>query len=54
MQYDFHHNGLLPGVVMRWRYGIYDFEAYRDIHGYDFKSATKDFYAARLYLDYHF
>jgi hypothetical protein len=32
----------------------YDFEAYREIHGYDFKAATKDFYDARLYLDYHF
>lgn len=32
----------------------YDFEAYREIHGYDFKSASKDFYDARLYLDYHF
>jgi hypothetical protein len=110
LQYDFGHNGLLPGVVMRWRYGIYDlpdkliftdarqdrneatfdlrysftqksgfgiftemkglslqfrlaynnyrtdydFEAYREIHGYDFNTATKDFYDARLYLDYHF
>ena len=110
LQYDFGRNGLLPGVVMRWRYGIYDlpdklrftdarqdrdeatfdlrysftqksgfgiftemqglslqfrlaynnyrtdynFEAYRKIHGYDFQSATKDFYDARLYLDYHF
>ncbi len=110
LQYDFGRNGLLPGFVMRWRYGIYDlpdklsftdarqdrreatfdlrysftkktgfgiftemqglslqfrlaynnyrtdydFEAYREIHGYDFKSATKDFYDARLYLDYHF
>lgn len=110
LQYDFGRNGVLPGVVMRWRYGIYDlpdklsftdarqdrneatfdlrysftkktgfgiftemqgfslqfrfaynnyrtdydFEAYREIHGYDFKAATKDFYDARLYLDYHF
>jgi len=110
LQYDFGRNGLLPGFVMRWRYGVYDlpdkliftdarqdrreatfdlrysftqksgfgiftemqglslqfrlaynnyrtdydFEAYREIHGYDFKSATKDFYDARLYLDYHF
>jgi hypothetical protein len=110
LQYDFGLNGLLPGVVMRWRYGIYDlpdkliftdarqdrneatfdlrysftqksgfgiftemqglslqfrlaynnyrtdynFEAYREIHDYDFQSATKDFYDARLYLDYHF
>jgi len=110
LQYDFGRNGLLPGFVMRWRYGVYDlpdkltlsdarqdrdeatfdlrysftkktgfgiftemqglslqfrlaynnyrtdydFEAYRDLHGYDFQSATKDFYDARLYLDYHF
>jgi len=26
----------------------------REIQGYDFNSATKDFYDARLYLDYHF
>ena len=32
----------------------YDFEACRDIHGYDFESATKDFIDARLYLDYIF
>jgi len=110
LQYDFGRNGLIPGVVMRWRYGDYDlpdkpsfadarqdrseatfdlrysftkrsgfgiftemqglslqlrlaynnyrtdydFEAYREIHGYDFQSVTKDFYDARLYLDYHF
>ncbi len=110
LQYDFGHNGLLPGVVMRWRYGSYDmpddlimtdarqdrreatfdlrysftqksgfgiftemkglslqfrlafnnyrtdydFEAYREIHGYDFQSVTKDFVDARLYLDYVF
>lgn len=109
-QYDFGHSGLLPGVVMRWRYGIYNlpddlimtdarqdrheatfdlrysftqksgfgiftemkglslqfrlaynnyntdynFEAYREIHGYDFQSVTKDFVDARLYLDYVF
>jgi hypothetical protein len=110
MQYDFGLNGILPGVVMRWRYGIYDmpdalhltdarqdrseatfdlrysftlksgfgifteikglslqfraawnnydtsydFEAYREIHGYEFESVTKDFWDLRLYLDYHF
>ncbi len=110
LQYDFGHNGLLPGVVMRWRYAIYNlpdnltmtdarqdrqeatfdlrysfaqksgfgiftemkglsiqfrlafnnyntdynFEAYREIHGYDFQSATEDFVDARLYLDYVF
>ena len=110
LQYDFGRNGLIPGVVMRWRYGDYnlpdkltmtdarqdrreatfdlrysftqtsdfgiftemkgwslqfrlafnnyrtdyDFEAYRDIHGYNFESATKDFIDARLYLDYIF
>jgi len=110
LQYDFGRNGIIPGVVMRWRYGAYDlpdgllitdarqdrneatfdlrysftqthgfgiftemqglslqirvaynhyrtdydFEAYRDIHGYDFQSATSDFIDARLYLDYHF
>jgi hypothetical protein len=32
----------------------YNFEAYRDIHGYDFQSVTSDFIDARLYLDYHF
>ena len=32
----------------------YDFEAYREIHGYDFESVTKDFIDARLYLDYNF
>jgi len=110
VQYDFGHNGLIPGVVMRWRYGVYDlpdklsftdarqdrreatfdlrysftqtsgfgiftemkglslqfriaynnyrtdyaFEAYCEIHGYDFQSVTKDFLDARLYLDYFF
>lgn len=110
LQYDFGRNGLIPGVVMRWRYGDYnlpdkltfidarqdrseltfdlrysftqtsgfgiftemkglslqfrlaynnyrtdyDFEAYREIHGYDFESVTEDFIDARLYLDYHF
>jgi hypothetical protein len=110
LQYDFGHNGLIPGVVMRWRYGDYNlpddlimtdarqdrreatfdlrysfsqksgfgiftemkglslqfrlaynnyrtdynFELYRDIHGYDFETATKDFIDARLYLDYVF
>jgi hypothetical protein len=110
LQYDFGHNGLLPGVVMRWRYGSYnmpddlimtdarqdrseatfdlrysfprksgfgiftemnglslqfrlayndyrtdyDFEAYREIHGYDFESVTRNFVDARLYLDYVF
>jgi len=24
LQYDFGHNGLIPGVVMRWRYGDYN------------------------------
>ena len=32
----------------------YNFEAYRDLHGYDFETATKDFYDVRLYLDYMF
>lgn len=32
----------------------YDFEAYREIHGYEFESVTKDFWDLRLYLDYHF
>jgi hypothetical protein len=110
LQYDFGANGLIPGVVMRWRYGDYNlpdelwmtdarqdrkeatfdlrysftkksgfgiftqmkglsiqfrlaynnyrtdynFEAYREIHGYDFESATKNFIDARLYLDYVF
>lgn len=110
LQVDFGYYGLIPGVVMRWRYGSYDlpddlnltdarqdrreatfdlrysftqtsgfgiftqmqglslqfrlafnnyrtnydFEAYREIHGYDFQSVTSDFYDARLYLDYHF
>ena len=31
----------------------YNFEAYREIHGYDFQSVTKDFFDARLYLDGH-
>ena len=109
-QYDFGHNGLLPGFVMRWRYGVYDmpddlsltdarqdraeatfdlrysftkdsgfgiftemkglsiqfrlaynnyntdydFEAYREIHGYEFSTVTKDFFDARLYIDYNF
>ena len=110
VQYDFGLNGLIPGVVMRWRYGDYNlpddlnqvdarqdrneatfdlrysfkqtsgfgiftqmkglsiqfrlaynhyrtdynFEAYREIHGYDFESVTKSFVDARLYLDYLF
>ncbi len=110
LQYDFGSSGLIPGVVMRWRYGDYDlpdnllmtdarqdrteltfdlrysftqasgfgiftemkglslqfrlgyndyrtdynFELYREIHGYDFESVTKDFIDARLYLDYVF
>ena len=110
LQYDFGRNGLIPGVVMRWRYGSYNmpddlimtdarqdrseatfdlrysftrksgfgiftemqglslqfriaynhyrtdynFEAYKEIHGYDFESVTKDFIDARLYLDYVF
>jgi len=110
LQYDFGRNGLIPGVVMRWRYGSYnlpdnlnltdarqdrreatfdlrysftqtsgfgiftqmkglslqfriayndyrtdyDFEAYREIHGYNFQSVTDDFIDARLYLDYNF
>ncbi|MCP4045701.1 MAG: hypothetical protein GY732_06885 [Gammaproteobacteria bacterium] len=32
----------------------YNFEAYREIHGYDFQSVTEDFVDARLYLDYVF
>ena len=32
----------------------YDFEAYREIHGYDFVSVTEDFVDLRLYLDYTF
>ena len=110
LQYDFGRNGLVPGVVMRWRYGDYNlpdnltftdarqdrseatfdlrysftqtsgfgiftemkdlslqfrvaynnyrtdynFEVYREIHGYDFQLVTRDFFDARLYLDYHF
>lgn len=110
LQYDFGGSGILPGVVMRWRFAAYDlpdklrftdarqdrrettfdlrysfsktsgfgiftqmkglslqfrlafnnyrtdydFEAYREIHGYDFQSVTSDFYDARLYLDYLF
>jgi len=110
LQYDFGHNGLVPGLVMRWRYGKYNlpddlimtdarqdraeatfdlrysftqdsgfgiftdmqglsiqfraaynnyrtdynFEAYRAIHGYDFETATEDFWDVRLYLDYRF
>jgi hypothetical protein len=110
LQYDFGVNGVVPGLVMRWRYGDYNlpdqlimtdarqdraeatfdlryyftgksglgifsetqglsvqfrlaynnyrtdynFEAYKAIHGYDFETATKDFWDARLYLDYRF
>jgi hypothetical protein len=110
LQYDFGHNGVMPGLVMRWRYGKYnmpddliltdarqdraeatfdlrysftrtsgfgiftdmqglsiqfraaynnyrtdyDFEAYREIHDYDFETATDDFWDLRLYLDYRF
>lgn len=32
----------------------YDFEAYREIHGYDFASVTRDFVDLRLYLGYNF
>ena len=32
----------------------YNFEACREIHGYDFESVTSDFFDARLYLDYLF
>ena len=32
----------------------YDFEAYKAIHGYDFDRVTKDFYDARLYVEYLF
>ena len=32
----------------------YNFEAYRAIHGYDFETATEDFWDVRLYLDYRF
>jgi len=32
----------------------YNFEVYREIHGYDFQLVTRDFFDARLYLDYHF
>jgi hypothetical protein len=109
-QYDFGLNDILPGTVMRWRWGHYDmpdrlymtdarqdrseatidlrysfgtpsgfdiftqlpgwsiqfrlawnnyrtdydFEAYQEIHGYDFESVTKDFYDARLYIEYRF
>lgn len=110
LQYDFGYNGLVPGLVMRWRYGKYnmpddliltdarqdraeatfdlrysftrksgfgiftdvqgwsiqfraaynnyrtdyDFEAYREIHDYDFETATDDFWDLRLYVDYRF
>ena len=109
VQYAFGQKSLLPGVVMRLRYGDYDlpdslsqtdarqdrtettfdlnysfaktaslggfsmdglsiqfrlayndydtgydFNAYKDIHGYDFESATDDFVDARLYFNYHF
>ena len=109
-QYDFGGSGMIPGVVMRWRYGSYNmpddlimtdarqdrreatfdlrysftqtsgfgiftemmgfslqfrlaynnyrtdynFEAYKQIHGYDFNTATNNFFDARLYLDYLF
>jgi hypothetical protein len=109
-QYDFGRQGLLPGVVMRVRYGqydmpdklsqtdarqdrseatfdlrysftrdsgfgiftemdglsvqfrlayndydtSYDFEAYKQIHGYNFETVTDDFIDARLYVDYMF
>ncbi|MDX2506049.1 MAG: OprD family outer membrane porin [Gammaproteobacteria bacterium] len=32
----------------------YDFNAYKQIHGYSFDSVTDDFIDARLYLDYRF
>ena len=32
----------------------YDFDAYQQIHGYEFESVTDDFIDARIYLDYHF
>ena len=32
----------------------YNFEAYLDLHGYDFETVTKNFWDARLYLDYRF
>ena len=32
----------------------YDFTAYQNEHGYDFKSVTNDFIDARIYLDYVF
>jgi len=110
LQYDFGTKGLIPNVVMRWRYAYYDlpdelymtdarqdrseatfdlrysftrtsgfgiftaikglslqfrlaynsyktnydFEAYKEIHGYTFETATKNFIDTRLYLDYVF
>ena len=50
----------LKGLSLQFRLAYnnyrtdYDFEAYKDIHGYDFETATKDFLDARLYLDYVF
>ena len=32
----------------------YDFEAYREIHGYEFSTATKDFVDARLYVEFFY
>ena len=32
----------------------YDFKLYQEIHGYDFEAVTKNFWDARLYLDYRF
>lgn len=110
LQYDFGHDGILPGFVMRLRYADYrlpdslndadarqdrtettfdlrysfaktsgfglfttldglsvmlriaydnydtdyDFDAYKQLHGYSFDSVTDDFVDARLYIDYQF
>jgi hypothetical protein len=32
----------------------YDFDAYKQRHGYSFDSVTDDFVDARLYIDYQF
>jgi hypothetical protein len=52
--------GAVPGLSIQFRLASnnyrtdYDFEAYRAIHGYDFETATKDFWDVRIYLDYRF
>ena len=32
----------------------YDFEAYREIHGYEFETATDDFLDSRIYVEYRY